>query len=560
MVPRKTAFLIVALTVLVCLPQKTTVAQSRNKKALEWFEAGHLETRSSKKIHAYEMAVKEDSLFVDAYYYLGMTYKSKKDYPAAGRAFHKALRIVQDGGDVNTRYRIVRQLAEMYKKVNNADQYETALRACIEFALTPSRKHEHTVSLARLLNAQNRKSEAMEALRKLQEEEGASVSDSFVGAAKVLELCYDAETALADGNLSRARGLLNQVKAASPTENRIKVKVAWLDSILLAKETELANNLAYDRALELAATGNLNEAIAFLEKVEEAPGSYKDAQLLLDRFKQARAEKRKEEELEQLAASDSQDNLPATKARATTDNRPEAGTEAESDANTNNKKALVSTKTILQKKQSPNQTGSSTAMQPESSEASLTENDPVMESGEFEIRPDKPEVLHESEEVEYLGDETMGSISVSQHRPAQANDAVLEQGVRSKRTRMFLISALSLLGILFLLAVLVIFMAPMMLARIFILFGRAESAIKLLEKVQRRSPGAMQTYPLLANLYLQTHKTSDQAIKIFKTVLKNGIKVDNMEEIYKIVEDHYTSEGAMDSDMQELIRRGPNLD
>lgn len=95
--------------------------------------------------------------------------------------------------------------------------------------------------------------------------------------------------------------------------------------------------------------------------------------------------------------------------------------------------------------------------------------------------------------------------------------------------------------------------SPAMRARLHLLRGKYQAAAQIYERLLAANPGKLKLYPLLARIYLLSGRTDDQAIHIFKTILRLNLAQGQREQITAIVTQNYLLEGKTDAEAIELL-------
>lgn len=95
--------------------------------------------------------------------------------------------------------------------------------------------------------------------------------------------------------------------------------------------------------------------------------------------------------------------------------------------------------------------------------------------------------------------------------------------------------------------------SPVVRARLHLLRGNYQAAAQIYERQLAANPGKLKLYPLLARIYLVSGRTDDQAIHIFKTILRLNLAQQQREQISAIVTQNYLLEGKTDAEAIELL-------
>jgi len=309
-----------ALVTIVALIARSAVAQSPNPQAVKWFKAGLTEKDAGKKIVAYTQAIELDPLFVEAFYNLGVVYKSQSDYPRAEQFLLKAYNAKPDKTGNDTKLQILSELATTYEKLGKVKECETALRQAKNLVVDPTRLAIISFALGRLLYGQGRYEECLAELQEAQKLNPASqgefakliqsayarLSKSAEGELSTqeserreLERLYEAaEKAKAGGNLMQAKALFEQIRAKRPDYKNVETKLAELDSLLNADVKKNALAAMYEQAQEQAAEGKVELAIATYETLLQQSPNYKEAGSKLQTVRQQLERNQLHEKLE----------------------------------------------------------------------------------------------------------------------------------------------------------------------------------------------------------------------------------------------------------------------
>jgi tetratricopeptide (TPR) repeat protein len=593
------------LALLMALAAQPAIAQTQNPQALNFFKTAVNENDPEKKIAAYKQAIARDSLFVEAFYNLGLAYKKQQDYASAERYLYKAYHTNPGRIKNELKLQILYELATTYRRLGKLKDCEDALSGAKGLATDENTRAMILFELGRCLFERGRYQEALAELR-AGERLAPSRGENFKSFIQIVESAFEArqlgeeaEKAVAGGNLERAKTLLNQLKNKNPGTKEMEAMIAGLESRFGAETAKSQLAVLYDQAQKHAAEGNWELAISTYESLLQQAANYKDANARLEEARQQLEQKQISQQLENDYAA----GLAALKTRDWT-------------------KAILAFEKILG--QDPNYRDAQqrldearSELERESTEtiiaryyadgvAALDKNDLGGALVAFEkVRKLDPQYREVSERLREIEAHLQKN---AERRPTPAGSAALAQqldafyaeamaavekedwtqavialeklqllqpdyrdvsshlvkarqrlGMREKGEATAKTGHVSLyvggafLALIVLPAIGMLIFSPTIRARFYLIRGNYLAAAQAYETLLARNPNRVKLYPPLANLYLLLGRHDQQALKIFKTILQLNLATNQREEINSIVAQNYLTEGRTDSDALEVL-------
>lgn len=292
-------------TLLVLLAANPLGAQTRNAEALNWFKVALQEKDFQTKIVAYKKALALDSLFVEAWYNLGMAYKKQQDYGRAEQCLQRAYAVRSDKSAGELQAVIVYELATTQKKLGNLKEYEANLRQALALATEQKVKTRILLDLGRFLNEQGDYEKAAAALREGQKldpdnQDFAKLMAAIESAAELRRLYESALGNIKNGKFAEAKALLEMIQVQAPAYKDVALRIGELDAQLKTENRKQTLALAYEQAQKQEAEGKLETAITSYENLLQQDGNYKDAQNRLAQTRQQLEQRQREEKDKQL--------------------------------------------------------------------------------------------------------------------------------------------------------------------------------------------------------------------------------------------------------------------
>jgi tetratricopeptide (TPR) repeat protein len=587
----------VAATLLVTLPGGFAVAQTQSTQALNWLRAGLAEKDLTKKITAYGKAIEFDSLFVEAMYNLGLTYKKQQNYQLAAKWLSKASSIKPEKQPNDLKQQIFAELGKTYKKLGRLRESEQALKNAKAIGGDPATRAAILFELGRCLYEQGLYEEALAELR-----EGRTLSaenaGSFQNFIRVVENAQEsqrlyaaAEEALATGNLKEAQSLLDEIQKKSFDQKKAEALAVKVDS---ASRLEASRHALYEQAQREAAAGNPEAAVAAYETLLQQAGAYKDASAKLERARQQMAAKQIQAQLE----ADYEAGLSALREKNWTaaiisfekvlkvdEKFREARKkidEAERELKAENTETVVA-RYYVDGIDALNRDDLASALAAFERVRRLNSRyrnvNALLEEIEQRLQAQAKPAALASGQVDSLYQQALTAaggkdwlqavialeklqLLQPNHRNAVAllaeararlsggdSRVVAEKASGSSRfDAAGLIMAVVMLPLIGIIA-----FSKSTRARLHLLRGNLTAAAQLYEQILARHPERVKLYPILANLYLLIQRHDEQAMKIYKAVLNLNIATQRRDEINALVAQKYLTEGRTDSDAIEVL-------
>lgn len=281
-------------------------ASAQNLSARQWFERGIRASDSQSKILAYQRAIAQDSLFVEAYYNLGMTYKRTGDLPNAIANLMRAYTVRPYDIDNDTKLKILYELGTTYRAVNQAAKSEEALRTAASLALQPSLRARIALELAGVLQQRHRYDEArveLEAVRDLEPSLQPRIEEQMrdiEAGLRLEELYKSAMMAKAGGKLADARALLVEIEGSAAGFRDAGAQIRLIDSLAQAETVRQQLELAYTQGRQHEEAGAWQLAQARYESIRRSgQPNYRDVEQRLREVRTRIRQQKLEQEMEQ---------------------------------------------------------------------------------------------------------------------------------------------------------------------------------------------------------------------------------------------------------------------
>ncbi len=280
-------------------------AQSQNPHALSWFKTANEERDPKRKIEAYARALSFDSTFAEAHYNLGMAYKQQQELQRVEYHLRRALTLNANRFTGEQKDRLHYELAFAVKKQGRANEAEKLLREAKAQIGDKKLRSMAAFELGKMLFEQNRLNEALQELREGQKINPANQTyfANLIQLAEnnlVLQGQYDRATqAEARGQLQEARALFDLIQNQNPNFKDVTVRMARLDSAFNA-ETGKAQSLAatFEQAEQYEKNGELELAISVYEHVLQQKGEQAEWRARLTQAREKLEAKRRQERAE----------------------------------------------------------------------------------------------------------------------------------------------------------------------------------------------------------------------------------------------------------------------
>ncbi len=279
------------LSLWILLTAIPLAAQSRNPEALNWFKIGLQEKDAPTKIVAYRKALALDSLFVEAWYNLGMTYKKQQDLPHAEHCLQRA-HVVRKGNVAKELQAVIAyELGMTHKKLGKQREYETRLLEAKVLAEEQKTKTRILLELGRFYNEREEYAKALAELREGQQldpenSELTKLKATIETASALQQLYLTALQNMNTGKLQDAKTQFASIAAQAPAYKDVPRRIVELDSLLEAENKKQVLALAYEQAQSHETAGQFELAISGYENVLQRAPQHKDAQARLEHVRQ----------------------------------------------------------------------------------------------------------------------------------------------------------------------------------------------------------------------------------------------------------------------------------
>ncbi len=578
----------------------------QDKVANEWFKQGLKEKDPEKKIEAYQKAIEQDGSFVQAHYNLGIVYKELKRYEDAERAFAAAKKYsIRAPRDL--RFTITYELAQVKNRLKKSREFKKYLEEAYKLASDNNQRARIRIALARIYAAQENYEQALAEIEKgmkLKIPDKTHFENFRNILQKELQLQQSYQQALASiaqGNLVEAKMVLSKIAEERPTYKDITVKIAEIDSQLnqiakrdikeslfeqgvdyekqgflelaLASYNQLAKrdpgykdvqrrietlqqqieakNLmlekekAYNNGLFAFRTGNWPQAIIAFEKVLKIDPGFKDVRKKLN---EARAELEKESSIA-IIARYYQEGLRSMQ-------NGDLG---------NAMVAFEKVKRINPNYRNVNEmlqdiefqletTYSSSLRSPalaRRSNSQVNLDSLYTEAQTFIDQQDWKQASLLLEKIVIINPEYKDAVdllastrtNMAYARGSEPETVTVKGGGMSKT-----VVAGALISIIVLPLIGFIVFSPEARARIHLLRGNQQAAARIYESLLEKNPGRLKLYPALANLYLIAGRTDQAAMKVYQTIVRLNLNVENREQIESLIKTNYLAEGGTGSE------------
>jgi tetratricopeptide (TPR) repeat protein len=577
MVNNRRTFSALGLLWSVSLIATPTWAQSKNPQAISLFKQAAGETDIWKKIANYQQAIALDSLFVEALFNLGLVYKQQQEYASAELYLSKAYNANPSRIKDELKIRILHELANANKRLGKYREAEEALRGAKALASDNALQSKIWFELGRLLYDEGRYAEAIAELLEGQQLHSADktyFTNLIQLSEKALELqalYASATNAEANGNVSEAQALFEQIQAKMPGYKDVASRMAALDSISKARLSVDASLAAkYDQAKQYQSEGNLEMAVALFEEVVREAGDYRHAESRLATLRQQLAEQQRLADLESEYAN--------AAAALRTQNWTRAVIALERimavDENYRDAKALLSEAQAKLEKESVE---SICVRYYADGVAAMNQKDLGAALAAFEkiqrLSPNYRDTANLLAVVEnQLQEQSRTAAANLSLLPASSSaldaavqgDMTLQENaaagaVGSRGRPSYSLVATATVAVIVLPVLGFIFFSPIGRARLCLMLGNYTAAMRIYEEILMRHPERARLnhtiLNTLATYYVLERRTDPRAMEIYQQVQKLNMPVPNREEINSILSQHYLGEGRKSVDAAEVLER-----
>lgn len=605
---------LVSLFVLLC--GSLSFAQTTNRQAQEWFEKSQKEKDLDKKLEALHKAVEADPQFVHALYYLGLTYKSRRDFVRAEQYLNQAKEASATLREDDHIFPIYLELAKVQIRTGNAASAEKLLQESVRMNVDKELVSKAYFELGRLLFNQSRYPEALDVLRAGQQMSAAQrefFTNLIVLADRSLrldKLYVQATGQLKAGNAREAKNLFEQINLENPEFKDVDAKIAQVDSVLRVELTQSTLTELYSQAARYEQDGDYALAIANYESILQKSANFKDVQFKLN----AARNKMREQQSAKILTATYQEGMSAFNRREWT--RAIAAFERVADLDAN---YLDTHQRLAEARRQ---------VEPDTLESVLFRYYKFglesMENDDFDealrafrrVKKLKPDYRNVSSLISVLEQASLGAANSQtpemnadsgmpfseSHLDSLYTEALIlmdhkdwlqaivhleklrliKQDYRDVNNLLFeartnltendlddvavstkegepgiALIAGSVIAIVMLPLLGFVVFSPMARARMYLLRGNYTAAALIYENALAQNPGKLKLYPKLAHLYLLSGRNDETAIKVFKTVLKLNLETDERNEMNSIVRNYLQAgkpEGDAISALESALR------
>lgn len=291
-----------ALTLLFAVCHDALWAQSQNPHALSWFKTANEEKDPQRKIDAYARALSFDSTFAEAHYNLGMAYKQQQEPQRVEYHLRRASVLGANRFTGEQKDRMLYELAFAVKKQGKTVEAEKFLREAKAQIGDKKLRSMAAFELGKLLFEQNRLTDALQELREGQKINPANQTyfTNLIQLAEnnlVLQGHYDrALQAEARGQLQEARALFDLIQNQNPNFKDATLRAARLDSALNAESGKTQSLAAtFEQAQQYEKRGELELAISVYEHLLQQKGEQPEWRVRLTQAREQLEQKRRKE-------------------------------------------------------------------------------------------------------------------------------------------------------------------------------------------------------------------------------------------------------------------------
>ena len=577
----------------------------QNKLANEWFKQGLKETDLEKKIEAYEQAIEQDGSFVQAHYNLGIAYKELGEYAKAEKAFANAKKFsIRASRDL--RFTITYELAQMKNRLKKTDEFEKYLKEAYKLTSDNSKRARIRIALARIYASNEEFEKALDEIEKgmklkiRDKTHFENFRNILLSELKLQQDYREALAAMQRGDLVEAKLVLKRISEKRPSYKDVTLKIAEIDSQLNQIAKRDIKESLFEQAIDYEKQGFLELALASFDQIAKRDPEYKDVKNRVENLRQRIEAKNLMLEKEKAY----NDGLFAFR----TGNWPQAIIAFEKVLKIDPgykkvRKKLNEARAELEKESSI----AIIARYYQEGQRSLQNGDLGSAMVAFEkvkrINPNYRNVNEMLQEIEYQLETTYTpgrSRTGQMHSGSKVNldslyteaqtfidqqdwkqaSLLLEKIViinpeykdavdllASTRTNMTyarnsepatvtvrgggmsktLVTG-ALISIIVLPLIGFIAFSPEARARIHLLRGNQQAAARIYEGLLEKNPGRLKLYPALANLYLIAGRTDQAAMKVYQTIVRLNLNVDNREQIESLIKTNYLAEGGTGSE------------
>ncbi len=599
----------IGMVVVFCLTLVAAVfpkEQIKNREAARQFNLAVRAKDPYQKISHYLKAIELEPKFVEALYNLGLTYKKLKDWANAEKYFMQAYTAKPNATPEALKLKLLYELSFATQKQGKWAEAEEALRGAEALAKDDLSRAQILLHLGRILYEQGRYQDALIELNK-----GRDLPSDFQPQFQQLiaqsedmlnmeRLYNEAESAKAAGDLRRARSLYQQIYAHNKDFRNVAQRLSELDSILTVETSKKNLQTSLAQADEYLKQGKIELAVALLEELA-AKNPEPDLQKKLQSAREALRRKQLEDQLQRDYTSgvnamrfrnwaaavyffekivnadpnfrDARRRLQRAQRELENQNLDNAlkqyyanGVQAlkEGDyqkaANALGKVAninpdyldvqqLLARVEAAQKQSATEANGQNFGTSDTQLDSLYQEALALMDENSWE------EALVVLEKIRLIDPgyrDALDLLATARARLATSAAPGAAKKGTSKASSPLLWSVL-FFSLVALPAVGAYIFLPGVRARYYLMRGNYLAAAQVYERMLERNPGKIQVYKALADLYLLTGRRDEQAMKVFKMVMRLNLDTPKQEEINALLTQNYLKEGKTDEDAISVL-------
>ncbi|MDQ7063543.1 MAG: tetratricopeptide repeat protein [candidate division KSB1 bacterium] len=580
--------------------------QIKNKQAARYYNMALKEKDPFQKIANYKKAIELEPKFIEALYNLGLTFKRIRDYDNAYTYFMRAYTTESERNTDQLKMKLLFELAFVSQKMGKLTDAEESLRGALALAKDSVTRAQILFQLGRILYEQGRYEEALAELRKdvgippefrMQFNRLIRDSEEML---KLERLYQQAEAAKNSGQYQRARSLYQQIFDQNRDFRNVAKRLTELDSILAVETKKQTLQASLQRAEKYEKEGRLELALAIYEDLaQKDPGN--EIKARLQRVQEAYQKKRQQDELEReykaglnalkfrnwAAAIYSFEKIikidPSFKDARKKLTQAQKGLENENIENlikqyyANGIAAMQNrdwdqAEAALKKVASlnPNYLDVQNLLQQIESEKALA--DATVKAPSQALMADELDSLYQ-EALAWMDQKSWNDALVALEKirlrdPEYRDVLDLVATIRAQLTAAGLASAASagarpgsssllwigvaLSAIIFPVAGAFLFI-PGVRARYYLMRGNYLAASQIYERILEKNPGKIKLYRTLADLYLLMGRKDEQALKVFKMIMRLNLATPKQDEIQALLAQNYLQEGKTDDDAIRVL-------
>ncbi|MFQ5628679.1 MAG: tetratricopeptide repeat protein [bacterium] len=582
--------LFICLTTYICLgASNETEHTEQNQQAKEWYKRGMTETSHQKRVAMFLKAIQLDPVFIDAYYQLGLSYKSLKNYIESEKALIKAYSVKPEKLKQEQKTNIMFELGSVYLRLGRLTEAEGTLQGAKDAASDIGMKAKIAFELGRVFATQSKYAQALEEFKvaKIFDPKNAARYDFFVQSTteklQVADVTGKTDVAKNDSPQTSNR---NQSQPVSTNENAfnrfatvyqqarkyeannemmlalatyqnllqsspgykdVRARVNALQKKIDKMQIERKVESEYAFALDKIKTKNWTRAIVALENVQKLIPGYKNTKKML-----RRAQKELDRQnVENIAARYYADGLLARKKG----DYANAYVAFEKVRKINHRYRNVAS--LLAEIETELYRPDAAETVAVNDTGNITKIDSLRQSAQAAMqKKDWGQAVASLEVLQILVPGDLEVIQqLSQARAQMQMNSSGKAGVEQTSMGDYLAVGGAVAAFLILPMVGLLILSPTTRARVYLLRGNYAAAYTIYEKLLARNPGNVKLYPTLANIYMLSGRQDERAMKVFKTVLQLNLPVQNRERIHSILAQQYVTGETTDGDAIDVLEK-----